>query len=126
MRSPRGRPSTPSSIGRRKTEKTSSRPPGGRVHVGGAPRLHRFVWVNAACARTGPCPKSDAASIPAPQETFMTRLPALALSGVALLLSACGGGNDGFGFNVPAEADSGRGSVVTLPPERVQRIATSD
>lgn len=56
----------------------------------------------------------------------MTRLSALALSGIALLLSGCGGGNDGFGFNVPAAADSGRGSVVTLPPERVQRIATSD
>ena len=56
----------------------------------------------------------------------MTRLPALALSGVALLLSGCGGDNDGFGFNVPPAVDSGRGSVVTLPPERVQRIATRD
>jgi pimeloyl-ACP methyl ester carboxylesterase len=54
----------------------------------------------------------------------MNRLPALALSGVALMiLAGCGGGgNDGVAVGLPA--DTGRGSVVTQPPERVQRLTT--
>ncbi|MDM0027560.1 alpha/beta hydrolase family protein [Variovorax saccharolyticus] len=57
----------------------------------------------------------------------MKKLPAIALSGLALALAACGGGgNDGFSINVPATVDSGRGSVVTIPPERVQRISTDE
>ena len=53
----------------------------------------------------------------------MSRLPALALSGVALMiLSGCGGGGGNDGFAFPPAADTGRGSVVTQPPERVQRL----
>ncbi|MDL9998979.1 prolyl oligopeptidase family serine peptidase [Variovorax sp. J22P240] len=57
----------------------------------------------------------------------MTRLPALALSGIALLLSGCGGGDhNNFVFNVPSAVDSGRGSVVTFPPERTKQLSLND
>lgn len=53
----------------------------------------------------------------------MNRVPALALAGVALILAGCGGGgSDNFVF-APTATDTGRGSVVTQPPERVQRIS---
>jgi predicted esterase len=57
----------------------------------------------------------------------MTRLPALALTGMALILAGCGGGgNNGFAFNVPAVVDSGRGSVVTFPPERTKQLTVNE
>ncbi|MDM0014075.1 prolyl oligopeptidase family serine peptidase [Variovorax sp. J22P168] len=56
----------------------------------------------------------------------MNKLPAFALAGTALLLSACGGGGGGSSFNLPVTADTGRGSVVTIPPERIQRITASE
>jgi len=57
----------------------------------------------------------------------MTRLPALALTGIALILSGCGGGDhDNFVFNVPAAVNSGRGSVVTFPPERIKQLSVND
>lgn len=56
----------------------------------------------------------------------MNRLPALALTGIAMVLAGCGGGSDGFVFNAPATVDTGRGSVVTMPPERVQRISSAE
>ena len=57
----------------------------------------------------------------------MKRLPAIALAGVALWLSGCGGGGDGgFSVNVPGIVDSGRGSVVTVPPERVTKLSAAD
>lgn len=57
----------------------------------------------------------------------MNRLPALALTGIALVLAGCGGGgSDGFVFNTPATTDTGRGSVVTMPPERVQQLSSAD
>ena len=49
------------------------------------------------------------------------------LVGATLLLAACGGGGDGgggigIGFPPPAN-DTGRGSVVTNPPERIARLS---
>ncbi|SFP81183.1 S9 family peptidase [Variovorax sp. 770b2] len=49
-----------------------------------------------------------------------------ALAGVTLLLAACGGGGGGGGIGVgfpPPVTDTGRGSVVTNPPEQVTRLS---
>ena len=56
----------------------------------------------------------------------MTRLPALALAGAVLMLSACGGGGNGGGFSVGSAFDSGRGSVVTLPPQQTAALSVTD
>lgn len=58
-----------------------------------------------------------------------TPLPRLAaLAGVTMLLAACGGGGGGGGGGIgvgfpPPVADTGRGSVVTNPPEQVTRLS---
>jgi pimeloyl-ACP methyl ester carboxylesterase len=52
----------------------------------------------------------------------MNKRCAFAVSALSLILAGCGGGDDGFSFNVPSAIDNGRGSVVTVPPESVQRF----
>lgn len=49
-----------------------------------------------------------------------------ALAGVTLLLAACGGGGGGGGISVgfpPPADDTGRGSVVTNPPEQTAKLS---
>jgi pimeloyl-ACP methyl ester carboxylesterase len=67
---------------------------------------------------------------PARQSASSRHLLAVALAGAALLLSACGGGGGGGGIGIfppttPPE-DTGRGSVVTNPPERVLSLSAGD
>jgi len=71
--------------------------------------------------------------VPQKPESPSTPSPRLrcALAGAALLLSACGGGGGGGGIGAfpiptPPEEDTGRGSVVTSPPERVLSLSASD
>ena len=60
-------------------------------------------------------------------------LLAAAFASATLLLSACGGGGGGGGFGIgtfppapPPPEDTGRGSVVTNPPERVLSLSAGD
>ena len=57
----------------------------------------------------------------------MIRLTAIALAGTVLMLSGCGGGGGGgFALNVPSVVDSGRGSVVTVPPQQMAQLSVAD
>jgi predicted esterase len=57
----------------------------------------------------------------------MIRLTAIALAGAVLMLSGCGGGGGGgFAVNVPSVVDSGRGSVVTVPPQQTAQLSVTD
>lgn len=57
----------------------------------------------------------------------MIRLTATALAGAVLTLSGCGGGGGGgFAVNVPPVVDSGRGSVVTVPPQQTAQLSVAD
>ena len=68
---------------------------------------------------------------PARPSASSRHLFAVALAGAALLLSACGGGGGGGGIGIfppttPPPEDTGRGSVVTNPPERVLSLSAGD
>lgn len=68
---------------------------------------------------------------PARPSASSRNLFAVALAGAALLLSACGGGGGGGGIGIfppttPPPEDTGRGSVVTNPPERVLSLSAGD
>ena len=62
-----------------------------------------------------------------PQRQASTPLHQVAaLAGVTLLLAACGGGGGGGGIGVgfpPPAGDTGRGSVVTNPPEQTAKLS---
>lgn len=66
-----------------------------------------------------------------PHPSALLRKPAAlaALAAAALLLTACGGGGDGgggfgFGGGTPPAGDTGRGSVVTNPPQQSASLSS--
>jgi acetyl esterase/lipase len=65
---------------------------------------------------------------PSPAPAHKKAVASAALAGAALLLAACGGGGGGGGGGIgigfpPPASDTGRGSVVTTPPEQASKLS---